>query len=349
MQILGATKTILPYARDYARYILFAAPVFTASMVLSSILRAEGKARFSMIGIMVGGILNCGLDPLFIFTFGMGVGGAAIATALSQLVSLCILLVPFILGRTVTRLGIRRASVRVATYRRIITLGLPSFLRQSLATVATMALNLSAAAFGDTAVAAMSIVGRLVMFVFSITIGFAQGYQPVLGYNYGAGQILRVRQAFAFTFKVCLGIMTAGGLGGFFAAPWLMRLFIARDPEVVRIGTLALRAQCIAMPFVPMGIMANMTYQSIGKSWTATFLSAARQGIFFLPLILLLPPLLGLTGVQITQALADFATFWLCIPFVLRFYRTLGQNSSGGSELRAVPSAHKEQGFDTQG
>lgn len=323
MQSLGATDTILPYARDYARYILFAAPVMAASFVLNNILRAEGQARLAMVGIATGGILNCGLDPLFIFVFKMGISGAAIATALSQLISMLILLSCFVRGKTVCKLGLPKLSRTPDTYLQILKNGLPSFCRQGLASISTVALNVNAAVYGDAAVAAMSIVGKIFMFIFSFTLGIGQGYQPVLGYNYGAKKFGRVREAFFFTLKTCMAIMTVCSIGGFAAAPFLMKLFIATDPAVVAIGAKALRAQCLAMPLIPLGVMCNMTFQSIGKSWTATFLAAARQGIFFLPLILVLPRFLGLTGVQITQPLADLCTFLCCLPFTFHFFREL--------------------------
>jgi putative MATE family efflux protein len=323
MQVLGATDTILPYARDYARYILFAAPVMMASFVLNNILRAEGRAKLAMFGIATGGILNCGLDPLFIFTFRMGIAGAAIATALSQLISFGILLSAFLRGRTATKLGLRRLSRSSAVYLQILKNGLPSFCRQGLASVSTIALNLSAAVYGDAAVAAMSIVGKIFMFIFSIILGVGQGYQPVLGYNYGAGKYGRVKEAFFFTLKINTAIMTVCAAAGFAASQTLMRLFIASDADVVRIGAEALRLQCLAMPFLPLGVLCNMTFQAIGKSWTSTFLSAARQGTFFLPLILVLPRVVGLLGVQITQPLADLCTFVLCLPFAVTFFRRL--------------------------
>jgi putative MATE family efflux protein len=323
MQVLGATDTILPYARDYARYILFAAPVMMASFVLNNILRAEGRAKLAMFGIATGGILNCGLDPLFIFTFRMGIAGAAIATALSQLISFSILLSAFLRGRTATKLGLRRLSRSSAVYLQILKNGLPSFCRQGLASVSTIALNLSAAVYGDAAVAAMSIVGKIFMFIFSIILGVGQGYQPVLGYNYGAGKYGRVKEAFFFTLKINTAIMTVCAAAGFAASQTLMRLFIASDADVVRIGAEALRLQCLAMPFLPLGVLCNMTFQAIGKSWTSTFLSAARQGTFFLPLILVLPRVVGLLGVQITQPLADLCTFVLCLPFAVAFFRRL--------------------------
>jgi len=323
MRGLGATATILPYARDYAQYILFAAPVMTTSFVLNNILRAEGQARLAMVGITAGGILNCGLDPLFIFVFKMGIAGAALATALSQLISMLILLSCFVRNRTVCKLSLPKLSRTPDTYLQILKNGLPSFCRQGLASISTVALNVNAAVYGDAAVAAMSIVGKIFMFIFSVTLGIGQGYQPVLGYNYGARNFRRVREAFFFTLKTCIVFMAACSIGGFAAAPFLMKLFIATDPDVIAIGSKALRAQCLTMPLVPLGVMCNMTFQSIGKSWTATFLAAARQGIFFLPSILILPRLLGLTGVQITQPLADACTFLCCIPFTIHFFREL--------------------------
>lgn len=181
MRVLGATPTILPYARDYARYILFGAPVMCASFVLNNILRGEGKAMLAMVGIGLGGVLNIGLDPLFIYTFGLGIAGAAIATLLSQCVSFAILLSCFLRRKSAVRLHIGQVSRKAEVYARIIKTGMPSFCRQSLASVATVLLNVNAAVYGDAAVAAMSVVGRIFMFVFSFMLGFGQGFQPVAG------------------------------------------------------------------------------------------------------------------------------------------------------------------------
>ena len=328
MRMLGATGTILPYARDYGIYILFAAPVMTASFVLNNILRSEGKAKFAMIGIAAGGVLNVLLDPLFIFGFKMGIAGAAIATAISQCVGFIILLSSFLAGKTATKLSIAKLSRNPELYLTILKNGLPSFSRQGLASISTVALNLNAAVYGDAAVAAMSIVSKIFMFIFSIILGIGQGYQPVVGFNYGAKRFDRVREAFYFTLKLNLAVMTVCAAAGFAYAPAIMRLFIAADPEVIRIGATALRAQCLAMPLVPLGVACNMTFQSIGKSWTATFLSTARQGIFFLPPILILPRFIGLLGVQITQPIADVCTFLVCIPFIVGFFKELDANDA---------------------
>lgn len=323
MRILGATETILPYARDYASYILYAAPVMASAFLLNNILRAEGKARLAMVGLMTGGILNLVLDPIFIFVFKMGIAGAAIATAISQCVSFGILLWWFIRGKTSVRLRLSLISRSPLTYLRTIKHGLPSFIRQTLASAATIVLNVNAALYGDAAVAAMSIVGRLFMFVFAVNLGIGQGYMPVAGYNYGAGRLDRLRSAFFFTLKLTTVTMLVSGVSFFGAAPFLIEIFIRTDREVVRIGTTALRAMSLAMPLVPLGVVCNMTFQSIGKSWAAMALSMARQGIFFLPLILILPRFMGLRGVQITQALSDLMTFLVSLPLVFFFFKGL--------------------------
>ncbi len=325
VQLLGATKTIQPYAMAYAKYILYAAPFLIGSLTLNKMLCAEGKARFAMVGIAFGGILNLFLDPLFIFVFDMGIAGAAIATALSQAVGFCILLYMFVSGRTIARLSIRYAARTVKRYGEIAAYGMPSFFRQALASAAMIAMNIQAAAYGDSAVSAMAIVTKVFMLVFSVLIGFGQGYQPVAGYNYGARKYSRVKESFLFMTKTATCFMLVFGVLGYAAAPYVIRLFINRDPEVVRIGTQAMRLQCMAMPFLPLAVCCNMTFQTIGKSVLATLLASARQGYFFLPLVLILPRLFGMAGVELAQPLADFLSFFLCIPFTIRYFRELAQ------------------------
>ncbi|MFR1784873.1 MAG: MATE family efflux transporter [Ruthenibacterium lactatiformans] len=321
MRVLGATPTILPYAR-ITRYILFGAPVMCASFVLNNILRARAS-HAGHGGHRPGGVLNIGLDPLFIYTFGLGIAGAAIATLLSQCVSFAILLACFLRRKSAVRLHIGQVSRKAEVYARIIKTGMPSFCRQSLASVATVLLNVNAAVYGDAAVAAMSVVGRIFMFVFSFMLGFGQGFQPVAGYNFGAKRYDRVRGATYFTMLVGTVLMSVLAAAGFLAAPGALALFRRDDAEVIAIGALALRAQCVVLPLFGVSTVTNMLLQVTGQSGQATFLSLCRQGIFFVPFILLLPQLIGLLGVQLAQPAADLCTFAVTLPFLLSFLRRL--------------------------
>lgn len=328
MRILGASKTILPYASSYATYILIGAPIMCASFVLNNILRSEGRAKFAMIGIAFGSILNIFLDPIFIFVLDMGISGAAIATLISQATSFCILLSSVIRGVTVSRLNIKFMSKNISTYILIVKTGLPSFARQGLASLSTVLLNLCAVGYGDAAVAALSIFNKVFMFIFSVVIGFGQGFQPVVGYNYGAKKYDRVKKSCFFTFKVGMTIMLIGSVLVFAFAPEIVKLFINDDLEVISIGTSCLRAQCIVMPFIPFCTVCNMTFQMIGKSWTATFLSSTRQGLFFIPILFIGNAVFGLRGIECTQALADMASCILSIPFARGFLKELKQKIS---------------------
>lgn len=327
MIILGSTETILPYSISYAKYILFAAPFMATSFILNNILRAEGKANLAMVGISIGGIINIILDPIFIFSFKLGISGAAIATATSQFISFIILLSFYLRRKTIVQFSIKKISRNINTYFIILKNGMPSFFRQGLASIATVALNFNAGNYGDSAVAAMSIVGRICMLIFCVVIGYGQGYQPVVGYNYGAKNYHRVKESFLFTLKVGTSIMTVLAIIGFILSPKIMSWFIS-DLEVIKIGTNALRYQCLVMPLMTLGVLSNMTFQAVGKPLHATFLTSCRQGIFFLPLIIILPKLFYLKGVEITQPISDILTFAISIPFIYKFFKNLDYNNN---------------------
>lgn len=325
MYLLGASKTILPYAQAYAKYILYGAPVMMASFVLNNILRSQGKAKFSMIGISLGGILNIGLDPLFVFTLKMGIAGAAIATLISQCISFCLLIYYVLSNKTIVKISFGSISYKFKTYVNIITIGLPSFFRQALASISSVMLNRSAVLYGDSAVSGMTIVSKITMLIFSVALGIGQGYQPVVGYNYGAKKKERVKKSFLFTLKISMLIMFTFSLIAAVTAPFLLKAFI-RDKEVIEIGTKALRLQCLTLILIPLNMVCNMTFQVIGDSFSAIFLSSTRQGIFFIPLIIILPSVLELFGVMLVQPISDFLSIAVCIPFVLRFFKKLKTN-----------------------
>lgn len=343
MRLLGATDTILPYAADYAQYILLAAPLMAASFVMNNLLRGEGRAALAMVGITAGGVLNMGLDPLFIFTFKLGIAGAAIATALSQGVSFCILLSFFLRGKSDVRLRISCVARRWKVYRRILTTGMPSLCRQGLASIATMLLNVQAAFYGDAAVAAMSIVGRFFLLLFSVMLGFGQGFQPVAGFNWGAGRYGRVREATAYTVKVGTLLMLGAAVLGYVFAPQVMTAFRRDDPAVIALGTLAFRAQCFALPLFGLSTGTNMALQCTGHSGPATFLALCRQGLYFLPLILVLPQLCGVLGVQLAQPIADGLSFCTSLPFFFRFLAELSRREKEAAGAPREPAQNSMQ------
>lgn len=322
MRLLGSTETILPYARTYAFYILLAAPFMCSSCVLNNVLRFEGQAAFSMVGLAFGGILNIFGDWLLMSRFQMGIQGAGISTAISQTVSFCILLSMFLRGKTSGKLALRFVSRRPEDLTMICKTGFPSLVRQGLTSVSTMLLNDRAGLYGDAAVAAMSIVNRICFFTFATALGIGQGFQPVCAFNYGAKKYGRVRKAFLFTFlvgEVFLGTVALAGI--WFTKP-LVSIF-RDDPEVIRIGALALTAQFIGQLFQPLSVCTNMLFQSVGRVFIATLMSMLRSGLFFLPVLLITSSVFGLTGIQLSQGIADVLTMFVAVPFVLRFLREM--------------------------
>lgn len=324
VNLLGATETILPYARDYARYILLGAPWMVGSLVLNNLLRFEGNSAQAMLGITAGGLLNMALDPLLIFGLKMGVGGAALATILSQAVSFCILL--YNSGRAGS-LPIRwsRLSWKEGRLEQILKGGLPSFYRQGLASVASILLNWAANPFGDAAMAAMTIVSKVNMFSGSAVIGFGQGFQPVCGFNYGAGLYDRVRRAFWFCVRVGTAVLACIAAVMILLAPQVVYCFQRNDPEVVELGIAALRWQMLSLPLTAYVILNNMMLQTVGENLRASVLAMARQGLFFVPLILLLPRLLDFPGVMTAQPLSDACAFLLAIPLSTGFLRKMSR------------------------
>lgn len=325
MDLLGSTDTVLPYAMDYGRYILAVMPFTMAGFVLNNILRYEGKAYLAMIGLTVGGLLNMIGDPVFIFYFHMGVKGAGLSTAISQCISFLILLSMFLLGKTQSKLSLSSVKGGVGQLILIMKTGLPSLARQGMTSLSTMVLNELAGNFGDPALAAMSIVGKISFFIFAVALGIGQGFQPVSAFNYGAGKYKRVRKAFYFTAalgEVLLGVLAIAGLA---CSGRLIGVF-RNDAEVIAIGTVALRFQLAALFFHPMIVCATMLFQTIGRHKTATFLSLLRSGLCFIPLIIFLTRWLGLLGIQMAQAVADVITFAVVVPFVLHFFKTLPED-----------------------
>lgn len=328
-RLLGAPTEVVPYANDYLRFIVAATPFMMSALTLNNQLRLQGNARLGMVGIVSGAILNIALDPLFIFVFDMGVSGASLATAISQLFSWTLLLVGTFRPESV-HIKLRDFKPSWRVYYEIFRGGLPSLFRQLFNCAAAVSLNYCAALYAPagqeaSAVAAFAVVTRIMMFAFSVVLGFCQGFQPVCGFNYGAKKYDRVRESYMFALTFSTLFLAVVSTLGFIFAPQIVALFRAEDPDLIRIGAVTLRWQCAAFPLVPLCTATNMLFQNIRMTFPATLLSICRNGLFFLPAVLLLPLWLGLQGVQMAQAAADVFTFLLALPYAVWISRKLKQ------------------------
>ncbi|HAG69407.1 MAG TPA: MATE family efflux transporter [Lachnospiraceae bacterium] len=347
IELLGSTPTIAPYARTYLIFILCAAPFSVTSFVLNNILRFEGKAMFAMAGLLTGGVINIAGDAVFMFGLKMGIAGAGLSTALSQFFSFCILLSMFIRHKTTSVISLwyllpDRDEQRFIPKRTIcrqigedatdiIATGVPSLLRQLLNSVNTILLNSLAGAYGDEAIAAMSIVSRVAFFIFSIALGIGQGFQPVAGFNFGAKRYSRVRQGYRFTIllaETLIIIMSAAVLAG---SGNIIRIF-RDDEEVIRIGTRALRLQVGAQILLPVCMATEMLMQSTGQRLAAAVLSALRGGVFFIPALLILSRLRGLYGIEEAQPVAFLLAVLPAIPVAYLFFKRMPEED--GKEMK---------------
>ena len=326
-RLLGAPEAVVPYGRDYLRYIVLATPFMMSALTLNNQLRLQGNARLGMVGIVSGAVLNIALDPLLIFGLGLGVSGASMATAISQLFSWCLLLAGTFRPESV-HISLRDFRPSWSVYYEIVRGGLPSLLRQVMNCAAAVSLNYCAARYAlpgqeASAVAAFAVVTRIMMFAFSVVLGFSQGFQPVCGYNYGAKLYGRVRESWIFTMCVGTLFLLVISTLGFCFAPQIVVLFRAEDPLLIEIGATTLRYQCLAFPLVASFTTTGMLFQNIRMTLPATLLSICRNGLFFLPAIMLLPLWMGLQGVQMAQAVADVLTFLLGVPYAVWIDRSL--------------------------
>lgn len=329
-RLLGSTETILPYAMDYIRIILIGAPYMTASLVLNNLLRFQGNAFYAMIGLTSGGILNIILDPILIIKLNMGISGAAVATVVSQAVSFLILLWQTHRA-SIIKIHLHSFSPNRDIYGTILNGGLPSLFRQSIASAAAICLNTAARPFGDAAIAAMAICSRVAFFSNSVVIGFGQGFQPVCGYNYGAKLYDRVRRSFWFCVKLSTVALIIMGAAEFLLATPLVRAFLdlGDDTTVLEIGRTALRYQCLSMPLFGWIMLSNMMEQTCGRVVSASILGIARQGIFLIPAVFILPGIIGITGIQIAQPIADVVAFLIALPLQLHLLQQIKEEEQG--------------------
>jgi len=325
VRMLGATPTCEQYSIDYATYVLYAAPFMAANFVMNQCLRSEGSATLSMIGMGAGGILNVVLDPIFIMPWGlnMGVAGASLATAISKWVSFAILIFPYLTKRSLLHLSIRNYYPSKDIITKVISVGSSSMFRSGLAVVSAILLNSIAGNISDSVLAAVGVCNKVMMFPFSIILGFGTGFQPVAGFNWGAKRYDRVEESYKFCFKVALiGSTIMALLVGFFADTFVV-LFAGTDEEMRRIGVICMVSQCIALPIHGWVAIVNMLCAGLGNAKGALALSTARQGTCFLPILYPLAWAFGAFGIAIVQALADVLTLILAVPILRKVKKSI--------------------------
>ena len=318
LYLLGSTETIAPYAGTYIFYILLSAPFFTSSLTMNNLFRYEGKAKFGTIGLMIGAVINIFGDIILMFGLKLGIAGAGISTAVSQIISFSILLSMFLRRKTQTRISIKYVARDWKTVWNIIATGFPSLLRQALNSIAAVLLNKTAGVYGDEGVAAMSIVSRISFFPMAVAIGIGQGFQPISSFNFGANKKNRVRKAFwtALAGEEC--VLTLISVPIYIFAGTLVQQ-LRDDPQVIELGIRALRLMCVGQLFVPLTMMVEMGFQSIGEKMLASFGSCLRSGLLFIPTLLILKRARGMSGVQEAQPLSFVLTFIVCL-FLCRIY-----------------------------
>ena len=338
MWFLGSNEEILPHAMDYARWIFIGAPALTASCVFNNVLRYEGKATFAMIGLTSGGILNIFLDYIFIARLNMGTTGAGLATAISQYVSLIILIMPYLMGRTQSRISFKKGFISPGIVWDIVTTGFPSLIRQGLGSISTAMLNVQARFYGTAAIAAMGYVSKTVQFIFCVGLGIGQGFQPVSAFNYGARKYSRVKKGSYVTMAFGLAFIGALSVVCFALAPQIISFFNSeKDALIAEIGVQALRFNCAVLWVLPFTVVGNMMFQSIGKRIPAILLSALQNGVAFIPMIYLLPMICekmygnGLMGLELAQPAAYVITAAITLPVTVVF---LSKLPGDGEEVR---------------
>ncbi len=341
MWFLGSNAEILPHAMDYARFIFIAGPAMTASCVFNNVLRYEGKATFAMIGLTSGGIINIFLDYIFVMKLGMGTGGAGLATAISQYISLVILAVPFFIGKTQSKIRFTKGFISLRIVWDIVTTGFPSLIRQGLGSISTAMLNVQARFYGTAAIAAMGYVSKTVQFIFCVGLGIGQGFQPVSAFNYGAKKYSRVKKGSYVTMLfglVLIGVLAAVCYG---LAPYIIEFFNSEnDLEITRIGTEALRFNCLVLWVLPFTVVGNMMFQSIGKRIPAILLSALQNGVAFIPMIYLLPAITekiygnGLMGLEMAQPAAYVITAVITLPVTVIFLSKLPKDGEDAKRVK---------------
>jgi len=318
LRFFGSTETILPYAKDYITIILWGSIFFSFAMSSNNLIRAEGNAKVAMATMLIGAILNIILDPIFIFVFKMGVKGAALATVISKFVSFLYILTYLYSGKSSLKIKLHHLKPKIHIIIEILTVGSAAFFRQVTGSVVAIVVNNSLRIFGgDMALIIVGILHRVIMFVFMPLFGVIQGMQPIVGFNYGAKKLDRVKEAIKLSLITTTAIATFGWLIAELF-PFAIISIFTRDAEVIEKGSTIIRIVLSMIPVIGIQIVGAALFQSLGKAFPSLILSLLRQVLLFIPLVIILPRVfgLGLMGIWIAYPAADIMSVILTALFL---------------------------------
>ncbi|PKM83716.1 MAG: MATE family efflux transporter [Firmicutes bacterium HGW-Firmicutes-13] len=315
LKIFGATENILPYSLEYLRVILFGIFFFIFAVAVNNVVRAEGNAKVAMVTMLISAGLNIILDPIFIFSFNMGIRGAALATVLSQASMAVYLVYYFLTGKSTLKFKTKYLKFNLNILRETLAIGASSFARQASGSFMAVIINITLAFYGgDIAIAVFGVINRLLMFALMPMFGIVQGLQPIVGFNYGAYRLDRVRRSIKLAILVTTGMSTIAFLVFMISPGFFVSLF-SKEQELINTATEAIRIIVLAFPLVGFQLIGTGIYQAIGKALPALVLSLSRQVLFFIPLVLILPLFFKLQGVWLSFPLADLLSF--AVTFIL--------------------------------
>ncbi|GFI25383.1 multidrug export protein MepA [Lachnospiraceae bacterium] len=325
LKLLGATDSILPFAATYASVYIVSCIFNVFNVTMNNIVTSEGAAKTTMCALLTGAVLNIALDPLFIYVFDLGVAGAAIATAISQVVSTCVYQIYILRKKSVFHFRVKDCTYTKETMSEIFKIGIPTLVFQILTSVSISLINNAAGDYGDSAIAGMGVVTRLISMGSLSVFGFIKGFQPIAGYSYGAKKFDRLREAiktsilWSTVFCVIFGVILA-----LFPAAIVSR-FTKGDAEMIRIGAASLRANGISIMLFGFYTVYSSLFLALGKGREGFILGACRQGICFIPVILLLPIVWGLNGIMYAQPIADVLSAIITVFMAIPLHKKLNE------------------------
>ena len=333
LKLLGATDSILPYAATYAGIYIVSCIFNVFNVTMNNIVTSEGAAKTTMCALLTGAVLNIALDPLFIYVFDLGVAGAAIATAISQVVSTCVYLTYIFRKKSVFHFRVKDCTYTKETMSEIFKIGIPTLVFQILTSVSISLINNAAGDYGDSAIAGMGVVTRLISMGSLSVFGFIKGFQPIAGYSYGAKKFDRLREAiktsilWSTVFCVIFGVILA------LFPTAIVSQFTKGDAEMIRIGAASLRANGISIMLFGFYTVYSSLFLALGKGREGFILGACRQGICFIPVILLLPIVWGLNGIMYAQPIADVLSAVITVFMAIPLHKKLNEMQRKTAEI----------------